>query len=106
MFADPRYSPNRFNSPTIIGPASPLLRPIGAPDSGVYRKPGTPGRSQRAQAQLSTISGARPNPLSDVPNWDTGGRKAPSATDTNGDMMLWYIGGAVLLAAVLMRRKK
>jgi hypothetical protein len=66
-----------------------------------------PGQIINAQAQtIGTLKGARPNPLADVANWKTGGRKSPFGSMADGDMTWWYIGGAVLLAAVLMRRKK
>jgi hypothetical protein len=66
-----------------------------------------PGQIINTQAQkIGTLAGVRPNPLADVANWKTGGRQAPFNLPGSGDMTWWYIGGAVLLAAVLMRRKK
>lgn len=66
-----------------------------------------PGHIISAQAQtIGKIAGVRANPLADVANWKTGGRQAPFNLPGSGDMTWWYIGGAVLLAAVLMRRKK
>jgi hypothetical protein len=110
MITDTRYSATGFT----IGQT--LLRPKGAPDNTVMSTVGTrraqalPSQIISAQAKtIGTLKGARTNPLADVANWKTGGRKtAFGAMGTMGDgnMSWWYIGGAVLLVAVLMRRKK
>lgn len=46
------------------------------------------------------------NPIADVPNWQTGGRQAPFTGLGQGEMKWLYLGGAALLAYVLMTRKK
>lgn len=43
------------------------------------------------------------NPLSDKPNWDTGGRESPSYTP---DAKYMYIGLGLLAVVLLMRKKK
>ena len=69
-------------------------------------QPGLSAITQKGTGASSTIPSATPNPLADVANWKTGGRKAPFSSMGKDDLMMWYIGGAVLLAVVLMRRKK
>lgn len=47
------------------------------------------------------------NPLADKANWETGGRKAAGNGNGEGGNMMWmYAGGALLVAVLLMRRKK
>jgi len=107
MITDTRYSASGFT----IGQT--LRRPTSAADSIVMSTVGTrraqalPSQIINAQAKtIGTLKGARPNPLADVANWKTGGRKTAFGAMGDGTMTWWYIGGAVLLAAVLIRRKK
>ena len=66
-----------------------------------------PGAILGQQAStIGTVAGAKKNPLSDVANWDTGGRQPPPMPWGATDMKWYYLGGAVLLAWVLMKRRK
>jgi len=58
------------------------------------------------QKLASGIDKQKKNPLSDVANWQTGGRKASDGNGGGGNMMWMYAGGALLVAVLLMRRKK
>jgi hypothetical protein len=52
------------------------------------------------------------NPLSDTANWETGGRQPVvgngngNGNGNGGNMMWMYAGGALLVAVLLMRKKK
>jgi len=94
----------RLTSGNLSGPSAVAQTGTGLIGQN-YRA--LPGQILNAQSQqIGKIAGVRPNPLADVANWKTGGRQAPFNLPGSGDMTWWYIGGAVLLAAVLMRRKK
>lgn len=104
----PYGSTHTLTSSNVGRGYSPVAR-LGT-RSANYRS--LPGQIIKQQAStIGTVAGAKPNPLADVANWQTGGRQTPSngifgAMGQGGNMLWWYAGGALVLAVVLMRRKK
>ena len=88
-----------------------MVRPVTATQQTAQSNTLSLGKEVRKdlalQLGLTGAGSSQSNPLSDVPNWGTGGRDTSDAAGGDDPSMTWmYVGAAVVLYLVLSKKRK
>lgn len=100
-----RRDPDSARAALIQTERGAYLQSIGYPGSGrATSSVGVHSKSVKKALGITGTGSPTVNPLSDVPNWSTGGRTTSAAASGTDPAKMWlWIGGAFLLFLVMKK---